>query len=76
MFEIVTGVHCTFNLLQDWKEVGDPYKWPSRESLPATNGVWLGHIMDRCWSEGSFTSMEELVVELEKEQVGKDEAGE
>ena len=75
IFEIVTGAHCTFDLLQDWKEVGDPYKWPSRESLPATDGVWLGHVIDHCWSEGWFTSVEELVVELEQEQVGTDDAG-
>jgi serine/threonine protein kinase len=74
VFEIVTGAHCTFNLHQDWKEAGDSYKWPPRDSLPATNGVGFGHIIDRCWTEGSFISAEELVVELEQEQVRKDEA--
>jgi serine/threonine protein kinase len=72
MFEIVTGVHCSFDHLQDWKEAGDPYKWPSRDGLPATNHVWLGHIIDRCWTEGSFTSAAELLSLLEQEQVRKE----
>lgn len=74
MFEIVTGTHCTFNPLQNWNQAGDPYEWPSRDSLPATDDVWLGHIIDRCWTEGSFTSAEGLMAALELEQVREDEA--
>jgi serine/threonine protein kinase len=74
VFEIVTGTHCTFNLHQNWKEAGALYKWPPRDSLPATDSVGFGHIIDRCWNEGSFTSAEELVAELEQEQFRKDEA--
>jgi Protein tyrosine and serine/threonine kinase len=74
MFEIVTGQHCRFDLMQDWKEAGDPFTWPRRDSLPATDGVWLGHIIEYCWTEGSFTSAEELVARLEQEKVKKDEA--
>jgi serine/threonine protein kinase len=74
VFEIVTGTHCTFNIYQDWKDGGDSPKWPPRDTLPATDGVGLGHILDSCWTEGSFVSAEELMAELEQEQCRKDEA--
>ncbi len=37
MFEIVIDQHCRFNLLQD-RKYGDPFKWPKRDSLTATDG--------------------------------------
>ncbi|KAL9110387.1 MAG: hypothetical protein Q9227_005118 [Pyrenula ochraceoflavens] len=67
IYEIVTGQHCKFNLLQHWKEPGDPFQWPSRESLPETESVWLSHIIERCWTEGSFVSAQEIVAALEQE---------
>lgn len=74
VFEIATGVHCSFDLYQEWKEAGDPLKWPRRDSLPVTDGVCFGHIIERCWTEGSFKSAEEVLAEFEQVQLGKDEA--
>jgi hypothetical protein len=66
MFEIITGQHCKFDL-QDWGP-GDPFPWPRRDTLPSTEGIWLGHIIDACWTERSFTSANDLAAALDNEQ--------
>lgn len=66
MFEIVTGQSCKFDIIQDWKEVGDLPTWPRRDSLPSTSDVWLGHIIEKCWTQG-FRSANDLAAELNKE---------
>ncbi|KAF7511161.1 hypothetical protein GJ744_005058 [Endocarpon pusillum] len=63
MFEIVTGQSCKFDIMQDWKEVGDLSMWPRRDSLPSTNDVWLGWIVEKCWTRG-FRSANDLAAEL------------
>ena len=73
IYEIVTGQHCRFDLFQQWNEPGDPLHWPCRDSLPVIDAIWLGHIIERCWTEGSFVSAEELLTELEKELTKEDE---
>lgn len=55
--------------MQDWKP-GDPYSWPRRESLPSTDGIWLGHIIEACWIEGHFASADDLASALEDQHVG------
>jgi serine/threonine protein kinase len=65
MFEIVTGQNCKFDLMQDWKEVGDSMTWPRRDTLPSTSHIWLGHIIEKCWTQG-FRSANDLAAELEK----------
>ena len=67
MFELITGQRCKFDLLHDWKDVGDLLSCPPRELLPSTSDVWLGHIIDKCWFQ-RFRSAEDLAVELEKER--------
>lgn len=68
MFEVVTGRSCKFNLMQDWKDVGDPITWPRRETLPSTKDIWLGHIIEKCWTQG-FSSAKDLAGELGKVDV-------
>lgn len=68
MFEITTGQRCTFDIYQDWKDVGDPTAWPRRETLPPTSELWLGSIIEKCWTKG-FVSAQDLQKELEKENV-------
>ncbi|KIV96336.1 hypothetical protein PV10_00217 [Exophiala mesophila] len=46
MFEIITGQRCSFDIYQEWEEVGDPTTWPRRETLPSTDGLWLGSIIE------------------------------
>ncbi|KIW35975.1 uncharacterized protein PV06_11721 [Exophiala oligosperma] len=66
MFEIITGQHCSFDIYEDWQQVGDPTTWPRRETLPSTSEVWLGSIIEKCWTKG-FASAGDLERELEKE---------
>lgn len=66
MFEIVTGQQCSFDIMQDWKEVGDESTWPRRSSLPSTSDIWLGHIIEKCWTQ-KFISAKDLAGELETE---------
>ncbi len=66
MYEIVTGEDCKFDIMRDWREVGDLPAWPRRDSLPPTGGVWLGHIIERCWTRG-FGSAEDLAAALDEE---------
>lgn len=70
MFEIVTGQTCKFDLTQGWKEPGDLFTWPPRDSLPYTVDIWLGHIIEKCWSR-EITSAKDLATELDKERIGK-----
>ncbi|OAL29778.1 hypothetical protein AYO20_09070 [Fonsecaea nubica] len=66
MFQIISGKDCAFDIYQEWTQVGDPTVWPSRETLPRTGGIWLGDIIDKCWSKG-FMSASELAQALGKE---------
>ncbi|EXJ82317.1 serine/threonine protein kinase [Capronia epimyces CBS 606.96] len=68
MFEVITGHHCTFDMMQESKESWDLFSWPPRDSLPSTEGVWLGHIIEKCWTqgEGFFASADDLVAALEQ----------
>ncbi|MCJ1313434.1 hypothetical protein MMC25_007112 [Agyrium rufum] len=68
MYEIVTRKHCKFDVLQNWKEFGDVATWPRRESLPSTDKIWLGNIIEKCWTQG-FKSAKDLVGELEMESL-------
>ena len=68
MFEIVSGQKCIFDLMQDWKEPGDCFTWPRRDSLPSTSNIWLGHIVEECWTQG-IKSAKDLAAKLDNEQV-------
>ena len=52
MFQIVTGQSCKFDLLPDTDtdDGRDMVVWPSRHSLPSTDGIWLGHLVEKCWT--------------------------
>ena len=75
MFEVITGQHCKFDLLQDWKP-GNPYSWPSRETLPSTDSIWLGHIIEACWTKGSFASADDLAAALDNEHTNPEDTTE
>ncbi|OAL40481.1 hypothetical protein AYO20_00217 [Fonsecaea nubica] len=71
MFEIVTGQRCKFDPMQDWKDVGDPITLPTRDTIPSTSNVCLGHIIEKCWTQ-EFGSTNNLVVELQSMVVDED----
>ena len=66
MFEVIAGRKCKFDLFQKWKEPGDQLTFPRRDSLPSTSGVWLGHIIEKCWTRG-FRSATDLATALNQE---------
>jgi serine/threonine protein kinase len=68
MFDMITGQRCAFDIYHDWKQVGDRPTWPRRDTLPSTRGVWLGSIIEKCWTKG-FVSAQDLAEALEKECV-------
>lgn len=68
MYEVTTGLKCKYDLLQDRKEPENLYTCPRRDSLPSTENMWLGRIIDKCWTQ-AYKSAEELAVELDQERV-------
>lgn len=66
MFYLITRQHCAFDIYEEWKDVGDPTTWPRRENLPSTSGIWLGSIIERCWTKG-FASSEHLAAALDEQ---------
>lgn len=70
MFEIVTGQKCKFDLTRGPRGPGGQYTWPRRDSLPSTINIWLGHIIEKCWTHGMM-SARDLAAELDKEEMGE-----
>lgn len=68
MYEVMTGVRCRYDLTQDCKEPENLYTCPRRDSLPSTQDVWLGHIIEKCWTQ-AFKSSKELAAQLDQETV-------
>ncbi len=60
MYRIVTGQECKF----DMSDEGEKPSWPQRDKLQSTTDVWLGHIIEKCWTHG-FSSADHLAEELE-----------
>ncbi|KAG5294791.1 serine/threonine protein kinase [Histoplasma ohiense] len=55
MYEVVTGgQRCQFDLFKDNLPDDGRARWPHRDSLPSTEGLWLGPIIERCWIKGGF----------------------
>lgn len=56
-YEILMGTEIEF-IVDD-----DPSArtwWPDRSSLPSTSNLLLGHIIEACWTKGTFSSAHEL----------------
>lgn len=66
MFTMVTGQNCKSDVFRDEKEVGHSPVWQQRCNLPSTSNVWLGYIIEKCWTQG-FRSAEDLAAELDKQ---------
>ncbi|KAF7505122.1 hypothetical protein GJ744_001262 [Endocarpon pusillum] len=54
MYEVVTGEACEFDLFKNQPAGYAIATWPQREDLPSTQGIWLGYIIERCWTRRSF----------------------
>ncbi|KAL3435035.1 kinase-like domain-containing protein [Aspergillus tetrazonus] len=72
MYEVVVGEQCEFDIFKDLPLELSNGTWPRREDLPSTEGLWLGPIIERCWTKGTFNSAHALWKELEAVEVEDD----
>ena len=80
IYEVVTGKRCDFDLFKDLPPDATKASWPRRESLPSTHKLWLGPIIEQCWTKGSFQDANRLAetlnsVSLDKELSQQNETG-
>ncbi|RAK83649.1 serine/threonine-protein kinase HT1 [Aspergillus costaricaensis CBS 115574] len=60
MYEVITRQKCDFDLFQEGIPLDGRAIWPRRDSLPSTDGLWLGSIIEKCWVEGGFQNAHAL----------------
>ncbi|KAL3445264.1 hypothetical protein BJX65DRAFT_153786 [Aspergillus insuetus] len=60
IYEVFTGIKCKIDLFKDNTPTEGRAYWPARESLPSTRGVWLGEIIDGCWTRGILSARQLL----------------
>ncbi|PKY09321.1 hypothetical protein P168DRAFT_315332 [Aspergillus campestris IBT 28561] len=65
MYEVIVGDKCKFDIWKSAPPDATRGVWPPREDLPRTNDIWLGSIIEKCWTRGSFISAYDLCNELE-----------
>ncbi|KAF2453042.1 hypothetical protein BDY21DRAFT_417412 [Lineolata rhizophorae] len=65
MYEVVAGRRCGFDLFENKPPGPAAASWPRRENLPSTRGLWLGPIIDACWTGGAFENAGKLSEALE-----------
>lgn len=52
---------CEFDLFKGLPFEPSDAIWPQRETLPSTEIIWIGPIVERCWTKSSFRSADELL---------------
>ena len=67
MYEVFTGRKCDFDLFRDQPYGPATATWPRRENLPSTQDIWLGSIIESCWTKGAFRNSRELSLALDLE---------
>ncbi|EFW17521.1 conserved hypothetical protein [Coccidioides posadasii str. Silveira] len=60
IYEIVTGERCQFDLFKDLPLEACRATWPPRTSLPSTQNIWPGAIIEKCWTKGAFQNADRL----------------
>lgn len=73
IYEVVTGKKCEFDLFKD----ADPLNvssasWPRRDDLPELQNIWLGEIIEKCWTKGAFLDARDLLDALESVSIEDD----
>ena len=66
MYEVIPGRECRFDLTR--KGSDNRYTGPRRDDLPSTEAVWLGHIVENCWTL-AFKSTKELAAALDQAKI-------
>ncbi|PWY83764.1 TKL protein kinase [Aspergillus sclerotioniger CBS 115572] len=69
MYEVVVGEKCEFDIFEGVPVEASRGVWPRREELPSTEGLWVGLIIERCWTEGAFCTAYDLRRALEAVEV-------
>ena len=69
MYEVVTGKKCEIDLFKYNSPTDGRAYWPERKSLPSTQGIWLGWIIECCW-DGKFRSAHSLMQALDSVDLG------
>jgi serine/threonine protein kinase len=64
MYEVITGQAGEFDLFKNQPPGYAVVTWPQRKDLPSTEGIWLGHVIEKCWTRGGLQDTGELVAEL------------
>ncbi|KAE8152743.1 serine/threonine protein kinase [Aspergillus avenaceus] len=59
----------SFDIFKDIPPKLSRGRWPRREDLPSTQGVWLGLIIDECWTESAINTALDLCQELENAEI-------
>ncbi|KAL4935028.1 hypothetical protein BDV06DRAFT_229206 [Aspergillus oleicola] len=64
-YSAITGKRCDFDVYKDHRPSMRFARWPQRSDLPSTEGLWLGSIIEKCFSRG-FKNARELEQALEE----------
>lgn len=70
-YEVIVGERPKFDLFQ--QPDATQATWPLRESLPSTDGLWLGLIIEKCWTKGAFQNAGCLAEALDSVVLDEDE---
>jgi serine/threonine protein kinase len=60
-YTVATGQACEFDLFKDLPYEPTDAIWPKRKDLPGTENIWIGPIIERCWTKSSFRNAQELL---------------
>ncbi|KAL4782452.1 hypothetical protein BJX76DRAFT_358919 [Aspergillus varians] len=63
MYEVITGTKCEIDLFKNNPPIDGRAYWPERRFLPSTEGIWLGWVIEGCWS-GEISSAHNLLQAL------------
>lgn len=61
-YEVITGKDCGFNLHEN---DASRATLPRRDTLPSTQDIWLGSIIEKCWTPGAYRNASSLVEDLD-----------
>ncbi|KAL4948033.1 kinase-like protein [Aspergillus filifer] len=62
IYEVITGKDCGFDLHENGVSRAT---LPRRETLPSTQDIWLGSIIEKCWIPGAYRNANDLKEELD-----------
>jgi serine/threonine protein kinase len=60
-YTVATGQACEFDLFKNLPYEPTDAVWPERKELPSTKNIWIGPIIEKCWTKGSFRNSHELL---------------